>query len=259
VNRVRVTTLVGAPPAEDASAAVEIEPSILFEDGFEDGDDNWTAYTNLNRCNEDQWFWDPQVGYDGSNAYTNFGLAGVPADKWETRAAHDSLSMYLGEGSEEWTDYRYSVKFKMLAGRLVGVWFRGAYQDSDNGGQWVTGYYFVVHPGDNRVLLQQMRTDEEHGDEDWPPYWYHFTNPLDLEEVTLPFDVEKDKWHEITVEVEGPRLKCYVDDYLAIDFTDTEGSVFETGTIGLYTYGKHGTNAGAAYVLFDDVIVEPLP
>lgn len=258
-NRVRLTTLVGAPPAQDASAMVEIEPSILFEDGFEDGDDNWTPYTNLNRANEAQWLWDPRVGYDGSNAYTNNALGGVPPDKWDARGAHDSLSMYLGEGSEDWTNYRYSVRFNMLAGRLVGVWFRGAYRDSEYGGQWVTGYYCAVHPGDDRVLLQQIRTDEEHGDEDWPPYWYHFTNPLDLEEVKLPIDVEKNKWNKITVEVEGPRIKCYVNDYLAIDFTDTQGSIFETGTVGLYTYGKHGTAAGAAIVRFDDVIVEPLP
>jgi hypothetical protein len=236
-------------------------PPILFVDDFEDGIDEWTPYTNLRRLNEDQWFWDIGKGVNGSNCYTHFALAGgVPVKD----AAEDTLTMYLGAGSENWTNYRYQVKFNLLSGKQAGVWLRGFYKDSENPGQWVTGYYFTVRVkkdgGTDEAKLFQLRTEEEPGIgddwEDWPPYWYHVTNPFLLEEVNLATPVERGEWHQITVEVEGPRIKGYVDDELAIDFTDTVGSIFLNGTIGLYAYGKPDGNPGI--VKFDDVLVEPL-
>ena len=62
-------------------------------------------------------------------------------------------------------------------------------------------------------------------------------------------------WHEISVEVEGPRIKCYVDDELAIDHVDQVGSIFLNGTVGLYTYGS---GPQYAHIRFDDVLVEPI-
>ena len=62
-------------------------------------------------------------------------------------------------------------------------------------------------------------------------------------------------WLELTVEVRGPRIKCYVDVELAVDFVDREGSIFLKGTIGLYVYGSEPRYA---YVRFDDVLVERL-
>jgi hypothetical protein len=55
--------------------------------------------------------------------------------------------------------------------------------------------------------------------------------------------------------VRGPNVKCLVDGEPAIDYTDTFGSVFLNGTIGLYTYGARGWDA---VMSFDDVQVEPL-
>jgi hypothetical protein len=103
----------------------------------------------------------------------------------------------------------------------------------------------------------QMRTAEDRGD---PPeihddYLYHFTNPYVLEEKKVATPITYDEWHQLTVEVKGPNVKCWVDDELAIDFTDSFGSVFLNGTIGLYVYGGHGRDS---VISFDDVVVEPL-
>jgi hypothetical protein len=67
--------------------------------------------------------------------------------------------------------------------------------------------------------------------------------------------VEYDEWHVLRVEVRGNNIKCYVDDELAIDYTDEEGSVFLKGTVGIYAYGSPPRYA---VIKYDDVLVEPL-
>ena len=254
-NSATATTLVGFPPEEPAEATVQVKQPSAFEDDFEDGIGEWTAYTNSKRANEDMWLWDPGVGRDGGNAYTHNALN---ADK-EKFFAHDALSMHLGEDSQEWANYRYSVWVNVLAGRQAGIWLRGHYREADNSGQWVTGYYFTVKIRDDErdtAKLWQLRTAEEHGDEIHDYYWYHYQNPFLLEEFHLETaNVEKGGWHEIAVEVRGNNIKGYVDGELAIDHTDTVGSVFLTGTVGLYAYGS---SPAYAVVRFDDVKVEPL-
>lgn len=255
VNSVTATTQVGYPPAAPAKAEVKVKPPILFQDDFEGGIGEWTAYTNARRANESMWYWEQGAGMNGSACYT---LNGMNADA-EKFFAHDALSMYLGEGAEEWTDYRYTVWFNMLGGRQIGVWLRGEYREVDITGQWVTGYYFTVKIRDDErdtARLWQLRTAEEHGDEIHDYYWYHFQNPILLEEFHLESaNVEKGEWHRFTVEVRGNNIKGYVDDELAIDHTDTVGSVFTTGTIGFYAYGSEPVYAVAK---FDNVKVEPL-
>jgi hypothetical protein len=262
VNSITAEAQYGTPPEAPATASVYVRPSILFADDFEDGTDSWTPFTNYWRLNETQWFWDMGQGVRGSHGYTNYGNAGVDPARPE-RGAHDSVSMLLVEGAEEWTDYRYKAKFNLIGGRQAGVWFRGQYDYVDGEtppGQWMTGYYFTVKVRDgNRTddaILWQLRTFEERGDEGTDEYLYHFSNPIELEEVHLQTPIEKDEWHEITVIVEGNRFKCYVDEELAIDFVDDEGSIFLKGTVGFFTYGKWPDNV--AVVKFDDVLVEPL-
>jgi len=254
-NSVTATTLGGFPPEKSAEATVQVKRPSAFEDDFEDGIGEWTAYTNSKRANEDMWFWDLGAGRDGGNAYTHNALN---ADK-EKFFAHDALSMHLGEDSQEWTNYRYSVWVNVLAGRQAGIWLRGHYREAENRGQWVTGYYFTVKIRDDErdtAKLWQLRTAEEHGDEIHDYYWYHYQNPFLLEEFHLETaNVEKGVWHEIAVEVRGNNIKGYVDGELAIDHTDTVGSIFLTGTVGLYAYGS---SPAYAVVRFDDVKVEPL-
>ncbi len=213
----------------------------------------WTPYTNWERLEPQQWYWHPGGGYQGSAGYTFDHSRGKETPQ-------DALTMYLGSASEGWTNYRARVRFNVRDGVKAGLWLRGTYRNQGSPGQWFTGYYCMVRvsaTGGDRVQLMQMRTTEERGD---PPevndeYLYHFTNPFLLEEKKLVADLRHDEWHQLTVEVRGPNVKCWVNDELGIDFADNFGSVFLNGTIGLYAYGGHGVNAVVSY---DDVVVEPL-
>lgn len=230
-------------------------PSVLFEDHFEQGADKWTPYLNLGRLAPGQWYWDAQGGYEGSGGYRLHHSAHGTSNK----SAEDALTMVLAKGSEGWGDYRARVKFNIHGGRKVGLWFRGAYKEANNKGQWVVGYYcmVVLRDGNDRVQLHQLRTFEDPGSPppEYDKYYYHFTNPFEIAKGDLGMDVSRDKWYELIVEVRGANIKCYVGDKLAVDHTDGGGSVFLNGTIGLKVYGSSGSQADVA---FDDVIVEPL-
>jgi uncharacterized repeat protein (TIGR01451 family) len=262
VNSATATTLVGRAPATPATATVTVGPLILFEDDFEDGIDAWTPFLNNWRLHEEQWFWDRKGGYGESWGYTHYWAGGVADPE---RGAHDALTMYLGEGAEQWSNYRFSVRFDVMQGPKAGVWFLGEHRDVDTDGQWLTGYYAMVRVRDtdpDEVQLLQLRTEIEPGQPPAPPwYCYHFSNPLELTSEVLATNVSKDSWHKLTIEVEKldvdeVRIKIWVDNELAIDYIDDEGSVFTEGTIGLRTYGS--PNVGFAVVRFDDVLVEPL-
>ena len=226
---------------------------ILFADDFEDGTGQWTPFLNYWRLNPEQWYHDKDRGYGIGHGYAFKWSEGVDDPD---RGARAGLTMLLSPQAQEWTDYRLRVRFRAESGRQVGVWFRGAYRDVDAEGQWLTGYYFTVDvrpDGTGWADLGQMRTAEEHGDEADAAYWYYFDYPLPLADKALTTSVNPEEWHEITVEVRGPHIKCYVDDELAADYVDQVGSIFLKGTIGLYVYGRNPRNA---YVRFDDVLVE---
>jgi uncharacterized repeat protein (TIGR01451 family) len=240
------------------------EPKIYFQDDFEQGDGNWTVYTNLSRLEPEQWYWEPNGGYLGTHGYTHVWNLGRPPGK---EGAEDAISMYLGEGSEEWSNYRATVMFNVHGGKKAGLWFLGTFDDNGTRGQWFEGYYCMVavrgdEPDDN-VQLKQMRTYDDYGE--YPPAdernYYHFTNPFDLTTRSpLVQDLNDNQWYELKVEVKkvgenAVNIKCYVDDELAIDHTDNEGAVYTSGTIGLKTYGSQGD---FAVMSFDDVLVEPL-
>jgi len=259
INQVTATTLTGAAPRQPGTATVNVKSPILLTSDFESGTEGWQPFLNLWRLNEEQWYWDPGYGYQGSNGYTFFGLAGIDPLRYG-RGAHDALTMYMGEGSADWTDYRVRARFNWISGGRVGIWFRGTYQDSETPGLWTTGYYCVIRfkegPGDY-AELQQIRTEEEPGDETNPFALYKFDNPLDLQKAYLQTQIEQNQWHQITVEARGNNFKCWVDNELAIDYTDTEASIFLKGTVGLYTYSGDPV-VNASLIQFDDVVVEPL-
>jgi hypothetical protein len=100
-----------------------------------------------------------------------------------------------------------------------------------------------------------LRTDDECGND--CDYNYHFSNPLVLESrdrqelEAAGVNLEQGRWYWLRVDVEGPRIRCYVDDHLVFDYYDDVGTVFTEGTVGFVTY-----IAGDAR--FDNVTVEPL-
>jgi hypothetical protein len=242
-------------------------PAVLFAENFEGGTGNWTPYLQWTRLGPGQWHWDENGGYGGSAGYA-FHYSAYGA----TRFAEDALTMVLGQGSEGWADYRLRAKLNIRSGDRLGLWFRGKYTQSDNDGQRFLGYYCVVsarHINDrDKIHLLQMRTYQEPGSP--PPAkdknYYHFANPKELVSRDLDLDLRHDRWYEMVVEVRGPHIKCYIQDAASartpqsveansIEYTDTVGSVFETGTIGFKVYG---TDGGFAALTYDDVIVEPL-
>jgi uncharacterized repeat protein (TIGR01451 family) len=255
-NTATATTSIGKAPVEPAQVDVTVAPAVLFEDDFENGIGAWTPFDNYWRNCADQWYWDPGQGYQGSAGYTHRGEIVCPDQK---AGAHDALTMYLGLGAQEWTDYRFSARINFVREVKGGLWFRGTYRDENvQSGQWLTGYYFQIilrQGAPEKAQLWQLRTEAEAGGEPWY-YLYHFSNPVLITEKTIATDLFLNQWNEISVEVQGPRIKCYVRDELVFDYTDNEGAVFLNGTVGMVTYGN---GRPYVYVKYDDVLVEPLP
>ncbi len=258
VNYATATALDGRSPDAPAEATVQlITPSLLSED-FEDPSPYWEPFLNYPRLNEEQWHYKPGGSYDGSTALGHTYWFGVdnPED-----GAHDALFMYKDPAAEQWTDYSFRTRailyFDDGSDRgQFGVWFRGIHRDSDLLGRWVSGYYFTLKPAPPiRAYLWQLRTDDECGDD--CNFNYHFSNPLVLESLDRQeleakgVFLEKGRWYWLRVDVEGPRIRCYVDDHLVFDYYDDVGTTFTEGTVGFYTY-----IAGDAR--FDNVTVEPL-
>jgi uncharacterized repeat protein (TIGR01451 family) len=258
-NLVTATVSEGLPLRDSASASVEvIEPLLLVED-FQSPSPYWEPFLNYWRLHPEQWYYMAGGGADGSKALRhNYALGVVNPLK----GAHDALFMYQEPGSELWTDYVYEVDAVLNAddgtGRgQIGVWFRGTYQEHEEDGLWVTGYYFSLDPYPSKhVYLWQLRTDEECGDD--CAYNYHFSNPLLLEELdnaalqALGIDLVAGRWYRLKVEVDGPQIRCYIDDILVFDYYDNVGTTFEQGTVGFVTYI-------AADARWDNVSVTRLP
>ncbi len=251
VNSVTATATVGRSPQEPASAAVRVRPAILFEDDFNDNAAQWTPFLNLRRLDPGQWWWQDWGGYEGG-AYVH-SMYGTPLLE-----AHDALSMALVPGSENWTDYRYEARINLPPSNLwttnVSLWFRGNYQESDVPGQWVLGYYFLIYPRSSRVAFMQTATPDDCYPDDCqePEVLYHFSNPIELVEQEYPLgELWFGTWHHVAVEVRGNTMTGFIDGVKVLEFTDTEGTIIPSGTVGLAPYR-------APLVLFDDVRVTPL-
>ena len=260
-NSATATMSKGIPPEGPATAAVEVkEPYLLLED-FENPSPYWEPFLNNWRLHAEQWYLMGGGSYDGSTALVHSYWRGVSNPE---NGAHDALYMYQDPEAEQWTDYVYQVRAILKAddgtGRgQFGLFFRGTVDQSAGQlpGRHVTGYYFTVKPSPTKaVILMQMRTDEECGND--CDYNYHFSNPIvidilkgreDLEAKGL--NIELNRWYWLRVEVQGPRIRCYIDDILAFDYYDNIGTTFTAGTVGFYTY-----IAGDAR--FDNVSVKPL-
>lgn len=252
INSATAIASVGKSPPVPASATVEAKPAILLQDAFDSNADQWTPFLNLQRLGPCQWWWQDWGGYEGGGAYLHSN-GGCPG-----KEAHDALSMALVPGSENWTDYRYEARVYLDPSSYwttqVSLWFRGNYQESEVPGQWVLGYYFLIYPKGNKVLFMQTQTPDDCVGEDCfvPEVLYHFSNPLPLLEVPYPLGEQWfGSWHLLAVEVQGSHMKGYIDGNLAIEFTDTVGTIISSGTVGLGTYKVPG-------VRFDNVLVTPL-
>ena len=171
--------------------------------------------------------------------------------------------MYLGEGAEEWTDYRMEAKINIRTeNHPHGLWVRGQYEDvgdADPAG-WVTGYYIMIGGGADKdshyVSLKQLQTEEDCWGNacDNLHNLYDFNNPHELTYTRKDGNLTRWAWHTLRVDVRnvpgGTNIQVWLNGVQYIDYTD-EKEPFLTGTVGLKTYK-------AETVSFDDVIVTPL-
>jgi hypothetical protein len=183
--------------------------------------------------NAEQWYLPDGVGVGGSTALKHTYWRGAGDGAW------DALYMYLGPGSEGWTDYRFEAKVKMNNGTSQGLWFRGAYAGSATEQDPVQGYYLIWRTGGDYLKLSRIQDDGE-----WA---YDFQEPEELYAVAHTFST--DVWYDIAVEVEGSNIRAFVDDELVIVRND---GTWPTGTVGVFAY-----RVGSA--LWDDILVTPLP
>jgi uncharacterized repeat protein (TIGR01451 family) len=252
INYVEVAAEGARTPREPVSATVWIIPPILLWEDFDSGIDRWTPFLNYWRLEPGQWHWDPNDGVNGSGALTQDCCIGE-------KPGEDAVMMYLGEGAEEWTDYRVETQVILRGGGTpLGLWVRGQYEESETRGQWMTGYYIVMGGRPNgathyvRLLQLQTLTDCWGNACNNPQNLYHFSNPHALKEVNVPGPFERHRWYTLAVEVEGDNIRVYLDDddVPVIDYVDVK-EPFLTGTVGFKTY-KAETGS------FDNVLVTPL-
>jgi hypothetical protein len=262
-NAVNVTAQQAFVPVQPAVATVTVEKGILLEDHFENGMDRWTRFTNYWRVKDpNQWYGEMGDGVNDSGAATHDCYVG-------TQVADDALLMYLGEGAEQWTDYRVETKMLLRGGcdeeggllpgggYPIGLWVRGQYEPSDTRAQWVTGYYVVVGGGyggkHHYVRLSQIQTATDCREQacENPENLYNFNNTYLLTETTgLEGEFSRWVWHTLVVEVRGARIQVWLDGEAVIDYTDDK-EPFLTGTVGFKTFKSQTAS-------FDDIIVTPL-
>jgi len=261
VNWANATALVGHAPWTPASATVTVEPGVLLHDDFNQGIDLWTPFLNYHRLEPGQWYWGATDGVNGTGGLTHDCCTG-------DEVASDALMMYLGEGAEQWRNYRVETKVYLTGGvdkygnprpyegDPIALWVRGQWEPHDVEGKWVTGYYVVVtgasNDPDHFLRLAQMRQPGDCGDACREYGQYAFNNPMVLLESELvPGPFEHYRWYDLAVEVRGNNIKAWLDGQLLIDYTD-EVLPFMEGTVG---FKVHETKTAS----FDDIVVTYLP
>ena len=202
----------------------------------------WTPFVNYPELFAGDWFHEG----DGVNWGRYTFNAGEPLAQY-------ALSMYLAEGSEDWTDYRIEVTLRAdkafgKLSKLVGIWFRGTHElRKDNKGGNVTGYMFLLKPDDRTTHSKA------------------YLGHIDPDTRKLGFLVDRERrfpnvdntWYDVTIEVSGNNIKVWVGPTyslastptLVYDWTDSKAT-WGLGTVGFVVY------QGAAS--FDSIRVTPL-
>ncbi|BDI28678.1 alpha-N-arabinofuranosidase [Capsulimonas corticalis] len=119
-------------------------------------------------------------------------------------------------GDAAWTDYTYHVKARKIGGK-EGFLIKFHAQDSDNYVQWNIGGW-----SNTRSTLQRASDGavEEFGG-------------------SKPLTVETGRWYDIRIEVQGMKIRCYLDDQLITEATDTPSVVSP-----LYTTASRDLKSG---------------
>jgi len=119
-------------------------------------------------------------------------------------------------GSDDWTDYTYHVKARKISGNEGFLILFHHIDDANwawlNVGGW----------GNSRTVIERS-----------------FDGAKSEIGPSVPLKVETGRWYDIRIEVEGPKVRCYVDDKLIIETTDAAppppASVYSTASRDLKT------------------------
>lgn len=206
-------------------------PPPSLDETFENGvPAAWTPFVNYAGLDPNFWFWSGGTGwgrYDFSPQ-----VAGSRYRGW-------GLSMYLADETEKWRDYRVEAMLRTSRGAkhtLAGIWFRGTHElQTDLQGGQVTGYYIVIKPTTDQVLLGKIpKNQPQFQVVDW------------VQSAGYPAGIEDFYWYDLTVQVEGAHIVAWLDGTKLIDWTDPDP--WETGTVGLVAYAHEGAQFDSIHV-----------
>jgi uncharacterized repeat protein (TIGR01451 family) len=236
-------------PVGPASAQVTVKPAYVMlpgvwrnfgqaqppvpslEETFDTGiPDEWTPFVNYAGLDDDFWFWTGGTGwgrYDFSPEVQGSSYRG-----W-------GLTMYLTDEASDWRDYRIESTLRTsrhAKHTLVGLWFRGTHElQTDLQGGYVTGYYLILKPDDNKVYLGKIpASNPKFQAVEW------------LQSATYAPGISDFEWYDLTVQVEGARIQAWLEGVKLIDWTDPDP--WPKGTVGLVAYTKEGGQFDSIYV-----------
>jgi uncharacterized repeat protein (TIGR01451 family) len=207
------------------------EYPLPWTDDFKNGvSDDWQPFLNYPGLSEGRWYWAGDLGV--------YGLYNYDAFRVEPENTVYDLSIFNASGTELWTDYRIEARFKdikdegALRSGLVGIWFRGTYEDSGAmDGKTVGGYYVYMKQPSDALFL--MRT---------PP-----DNPsFAAAQVVASYStgsLGRFHWYKFIVEVQGNNIKAWFEDdedgvdnpVLVFNWTDPLNA-WPSGTVGFAIY-----------------------
>lgn len=210
----------------------QAQPSVpSLEETFDAGvPDEWTPFVNYPGLDDDFWFWSGGTGwgrYDFSPDEQGSGYRG-----W-------GLTMYLAEEALAWQDYR--IESTMRTSRhakdsVVGLWFRGTHElRTDLQGGYVTGYYLILKPNDDKVYLGKIPAGN--------PAFH--TIEWKQSAVYAP-GISDFEWYDLIVQVEGAHIQAWLEGVKLIDWTDPDPWL--EGTVGLVAYTNEGGQFDSIYV-----------
>jgi len=210
-----------------------VPPSEYLNEEFtqEGIPDDWVVFLNWPELATKHWYWKG----DGTT-WGRLGFdAGEPLQQW-------ALDMYLGEGAQEWTDYKIEATIrseKQYRHPLTCIWFRGTHQlRTDKQGGDVTGYVLCLRPDKDLVYLGYVDPNARK---------LAFAGSQWVASTSFVQDLQA--WYDVTIEARGNHFAVYIGGVKRLEWSDPENR-WTRGTVGFAMYRGAGG--------FDKIRVSPL-
>ncbi len=185
IEEVEPTPLAGKTPTKVA------DNTVLWEQDFENGKaDGWYVGHGT---------WKVIKTEDGKKAYEGTGTSNYP-------------QIWLKKQGQEWRDYAFESKIKLLKGAVQICFRTKGSGDSD--------FYNVFMPaGGDTISINKFINGDYKGVKN------------------ISFDVKEDTWYDVRIEVIGPEFHLFIDDRLIGEYTFGDADYLKKGTIGYYIGG----------------------